>query len=121
MNRLSAITLAAAIVFLTLAGFARAQTATVATGYKTNGMQDWVYMAGEFANDAWAIKQTDGANTQIMLRDYRLILGVERKVIGGIGARLEVGYVFGRRVRYTNDTPDYYPADTLMVRGGLTY
>ena len=84
-------------------------------------VQDWVYMAGEFANDAWAIKQSDGTNTQVMLRDYRFILGVERKAIGGLSSRFEVGYVFGRRVRYTNDTPDYYPADTVMVRGGLTY
>ena len=56
-----------------------------------------------------------------LFRDYRFILGMERKVIGGLSSRLEVGYVFGRRVRYTNDTPDYYPADTVMVRGGLTY
>ena len=84
-------------------------------------VQDWVYVAGEFANDAWAIRQSDGTNTQVMLRDYRLILGIERKVMGGLSSRLEVGYVFGRRVRYTNDTSDYYPADTVMVRGGLTY
>jgi hypothetical protein len=84
-------------------------------------VQDWVYMVGEFANDAWAIQQTAGANTQVLLRDYRFIVGVERKVIGGLSSRFEVGYVFGRRVRYTNDTPDYYPADTVMVRGGLAY
>ena len=46
---------------------------------------------------------------------------MERKVIGGLSSRVEVGYVFGRRIRYTSDTPDFYPTDTVMFRGGLTY
>jgi hypothetical protein len=83
--------------------------------------QDWVYIAGEFANDAWAFRRIDGSNDQVMLRDYRLVLGVERKVLDGLTSRFEVGYVFGRRVRYVSDTPDFYPADTVMLRGGLTY
>jgi hypothetical protein len=90
-------------------------------GQDGDDVQDWAYVAGEFANDAWAIRQTDGANCQVLLRDYRLVLGVERTVVGGVSSRLEVGYVFGRRIRYTNDTPDFYPADTVMIRGGLTY
>ena len=84
-------------------------------------VQDWAYVAGEFASDAWAIRHSDGSNDQVLLRDYRFILGVERKVIGGLSSRFEVGYVFGRRIRYTSDTPDFYPADTVMLRGGLTY
>lgn len=84
-------------------------------------VQDWVYVAGEFANDAWAMEQTDGTNCQVSLRDYRLIMGIERKVIGGLSSRFEVGYVFGRRIRYTSDLPDFYPSDTVMLRGGLTY
>jgi hypothetical protein len=83
--------------------------------------QDWVYVAGEFANDAWAIRQSDGVNSQIMLRDYRLVLGLERKVAGGLNSRVEVGYVFGRRIRYTSDLADFYPSDTVMLRGGLSY
>ena len=84
-------------------------------------VQDWVYLAGEFANDAWAMRQTDGTDTQVLLRDYRVILGIERKVLGGLSSRFEIGYVFSRRVRYTDDTPDFYPTDTVMLRGNLTY
>ena len=58
---------------------------------------------------------------QVVLSDYRLVVGAERKVAGGLSAHFEVGYVFGRRIRYSNDTPDFRPADTVMVRGGLTY
>lgn len=82
--------------------------------------QDWVYIAGEFLGDAWAIAAAGGP-TQVVLSDYRLILGLERKVIGGLSSRVEIGYVFGRRIRYSNGTPDFYPTDTVMLRGGLTY
>ena len=44
-----------------------------------------------------------------MLSDYRSIFGMERKVLGGLSSRFEVGYVFGRRIRYSSDTPDFHP------------
>jgi len=91
------------------------------SGQYGDGVQDWFYVAGEFANDAWAIRRADGSDDQAALSDYRLILGLERKVIGGLSSRVEAGYVFGRRIRYTSDTPDFYPADTVMLRGGLSY
>ncbi len=91
------------------------------SGHEGDDIQDWIYIAGEFANDSWAIRRSDGSDDQVMLRDYRLLLGVERKAIGGISSRFEVGYVFGRRIRYVSDTPDFYPSDTVLLRGGLTY
>ncbi|NLF09804.1 MAG: hypothetical protein GX594_17765 [Pirellulaceae bacterium] len=83
--------------------------------------EDWIYLAGEFAGDAWAIRRADGDNDQVVLSDYRVILGVERKSLGGLSSRVEVGYVFSRRIRYTSGTPEYWPTDTVMVRGGLSY
>ena len=83
--------------------------------------EDWIYLAGEFAGDAWAIRRADGGNDQVVLSDYRVILGVERKSLGGLSSRVEVGYVFSRRIRYTSGTPEYWPTDTVMVRGGLSY
>ncbi len=90
-------------------------------GYENADTQDWAYVAGEFTNDAWAMQQTNGTDCQVSLRDYRFILGLERKVLGGLNSRFEVGYVFGRRIRYTSGTPDFHPSDTVMLRGGLTY
>lgn len=84
-------------------------------------VQDWAYVAGEFTGDAWAIKQPDGTHDQVVLSDYRFILGVERRVAGGLTSRFEVGYVFGRKIRYESDTPNFNPTDTVMLRGGLTY
>jgi hypothetical protein len=91
------------------------------TGQSGDDVQDWVYVAGEFDNDAWAIRRSDGGTEQVMLRDYRLVFGIQHKVIGGLSSHFDVGYVFGRRISYTSDTPDFYPTDTVMVRGGLTY
>ncbi|MBN1394874.1 MAG: hypothetical protein JW959_07615 [Pirellulales bacterium] len=83
--------------------------------------QNWLYIAGEFAGDAWAIERSDGASDQVVLSDYRVILGLERRVAGGLSSKVEVGYVFSRRIRYASDTPEYWPTDTVMIRGGLTY
>jgi hypothetical protein len=90
-------------------------------GERNDDIQDWIYIAGEFNGDAWAIRRTDGSNDLVVLSDYRLVLGVERKVTGGLSSRVEIGYVFGRRIKYRSDTPDFHPTDTVMLRGGLTY
>ena len=84
-------------------------------------LQDWAYLAAEFGGDAWAIARTGGGNDIVILRDYRIIFGVERKVIGGLDGRLEIGYVFGRKIEYAGTTPDFEPTNTVMLRGGLTY
>ncbi len=82
-------------------------------------VQDWLYIAGEFTGDAWAIRHSDGSDDLVVLSDYRLILGMERKILGGVSSRFEIGYVFGRRIRYRSDLPDCHPTDTVMLRGGL--
>jgi hypothetical protein len=84
-------------------------------------VQDWAYIAGEFTGDAWAIRRTDGSDDEVVLSDYRLVLGMEHRVADGVSSHFDVGYVFGRRVRYSSDTPDFRPSDTIMVRGGLSY
>lgn len=91
------------------------------TGQATDAVQDWIYVAAEFTGDAWAIRRTDGSNDQVVLSDYRLVLGYERKITGGLNSHVEVGYVFGRRIKYSSDTPDFHPSDTVMLRGGVTY
>lgn len=84
-------------------------------------VQDWIYLAGEFTGDAWAIAAAKGGTDQVVLSDYRAIVGIERKIINGVSSRFEVGYVFRRRIRYASDTPDLWPNSTVMLRGGLSY
>jgi len=91
------------------------------SGQSGDGVQDWAYIAGEFTGDAWAIRRSDGLDDQVVISDYRLVFGMERKVLNGLSSRFEIGYVFGRRIKYRSDTPDFHPSDTVMLRGGLTY
>jgi len=86
-----------------------------------DGVQDWVYLAGEFGGGAWAVRRAGGQDDLITYRDYRLILGTERKRSGGLSGVVEMGYVFGRKLEYDRFSPDVKPADTLLIRGGLTY
>ncbi len=37
--------------------------------------------------------------------DFRILLGIERKVAGGLSRRVEVGYVFGRELEYKKTFP----------------
>jgi hypothetical protein len=83
--------------------------------------QDWIYVAGEFADDVWAIQRADGSQDKIAYRDVRFMLGMERKVIHGLGACVEAGYVFSRKLTYYSNTPELDPAGTLLLRGGLNY
>jgi hypothetical protein len=80
----------------------------------------WLYLSGEFAGDVWAIETPTG-NEQVLLRDCRVIFGIERKKTQGFGAKLEIGYVFGRRILYSDDTPEFDPSDTVLLRAGVQY
>jgi len=83
----------------------------------------WVYLAGEFGGNQWAVRRDSGANDVVVYHDYRLLAGWERRPADlGISWRLETGWVFGRLVEYyITDTADYRPSDTLMVRAGVWY
>ena len=50
-----------------------------------------------------------------------VFVGYERRIIGGLSRRVEVGYVFSRRLEYQSIGQEIGLGDTLMVRGGLTY
>lgn len=81
----------------------------------------WGYVAGEFGGGQWAIERSMGAHDTVTLRDYRILLGLERKAPGGLGSLIEIGYVFGRSVEYQSGLPDFHPDPTLLVRIGTTY
>jgi hypothetical protein len=91
-------------------------------GATGDDMEDWFYVAGEFADNVWAIERTGGVHDRIAYRDTRLLLGFERKVIGGVSGKVEVGYVFSRKISYYDTaTPDFVPSDTLFLRAGVSY
>lgn len=83
--------------------------------------ETWGYMAYEFAGDAWAMSHSNGRSDMVVLSDNRLIFGLERKTYGGLTASFEVGYVFGRRIRFNSHPHNFYPEDTVLLRCGLMY
>jgi len=86
------------------------------------GDERWFYIAGEFGGGVWSIERpATGTPDLLTTRDYRVILGYERKIRGGLSRRFEVGYVFGRELEFDSATPDVSLDDTLMLRAGLTY
>ncbi len=83
----------------------------------------WAYLAAEFGGNQWAMQSATGADEVVVIRDYRLLAGWERRPANlGISWRLETGFVFGRTVEYyDSDTPAFNPSDTFLVRAGVWY
>ena len=81
----------------------------------------WQYIAAEFGGGPYSIQRANGAQDVVIQTDYRLLYGIERKRIGGLKSRIEIGYVMGRELDYVSNTTDYKPSDTVIVRAGVAY
>jgi hypothetical protein len=92
------------------------------TAASATGDERWLYLGGEFGGGVWSItRPSSGELDLINYSDWRLLAGYERKVIGGLTRRFEVGYVFQRELEYESTTPDATLDDTLFGRIGLSY
>ena len=82
----------------------------------------WVYVGGEFGGGVWSITRPSTGELDLLnYSDWRVLVGYERKIIGGLSRRFEMGYVFRRELEFDSATPDVTLDDTLFVRAGLTY
>jgi hypothetical protein len=87
----------------------------------------WLYIAAEFGGNQWAMQSvagaTKGQDQIIVIRDYRLLAGWERKPADlGLSWKFEAGWVTGRAVQYyLTDQPWLHPSDTFLVRAGVWY
>jgi hypothetical protein len=82
----------------------------------------WFYVQGEFANAAWAFEQVDGDPDVLAYRDFKALIGLERKVIGGVSSRIEFGYVFNRDIKVASISGDDISLDSsLLLRAGISY
>lgn len=88
-----------------------------------NGTREhWIYAGGEiFGGNTWAIQQSTGAQDTFIYKDNRLLVGYETKAPGRLAGRIEAGYVFMRKVSFTNDPTTLDPGGTVMLRAGVTY
>jgi hypothetical protein len=82
----------------------------------------WMFISVEYGNQAWAFEQSNGEGDVLAYRDYRAILGIERKIVGGISHRLEIGYVFNRDMKIASVGPNDISMDnSLIARAGISY
>jgi hypothetical protein len=83
----------------------------------------WAYVAAEFGGNQWATQSNTGNDQVMVIRDYRLLAGWERRPAQlGLSWRVEGGWVTGRTVQYyfSNDQT-FHPTDTFLVRAGVWY
>jgi hypothetical protein len=84
-------------------------------------VEDWCYLAGEFGGGAWSVERTDGSADILYERDYRFLVGVERKHFGWFHSRIETGFVFGRAFEYDSDGSEIELDPTILLRAALRY
>lgn len=88
-------------------------------GFVPKAYEDWMYLAGQFGGGTWAIER-QSMTQRLTYRDLRLMAGLERKMNGGAGYRVEAGYVFARKLELdTNES--FVPDDTVMLRASWTH
>ena len=94
----------------------------VAWRYASNGPKaSWLYAVGEFGGGSWAIERASEVRDVATLSDYRLLLGWERIVEGGVDCRVEGGYVFNRSLEYQSLPGERDLPGTALVRFALSY
>ena len=82
----------------------------------------WFYVAGEFGGGGWSIVRPDSQKLdRLFYSDYRVLIGYERKIIGGLSRLYEMGYVFNRKLQLDSLANQASLDDTLFLRVGLTY
>jgi hypothetical protein len=84
-------------------------------------LEYWAYVSGEFGGGTWAIEPTNGAQDIFRYTDWRLSLGMERRMIGGLTSQFEVGYIFNRKIDLDSSPVEIRPSNTVSVRGILKY
>jgi hypothetical protein len=89
----------------------------VNSGY---GFEDWIYTTAEYGGNTYSVERTSGDHDKVTLQDYRILLGLERKLDGGTGYMVEAGYVLGRRVTYLSGG-GFDPGDTFLLRAGIVF
>ncbi len=85
------------------------------------GFEDWLFTTAEFGGNTWAVQRESGENDKLTYLDYRILGGVERRLNGGAGFRLEAGYVFGRSIEFASGVGDFDPKSTVLIRGAIVF
>ncbi|MGD0383244.1 MAG: hypothetical protein ABSA77_06985 [Thermoguttaceae bacterium] len=103
----------------------------------TGGTEWWLYCSGDYGGGAWHITRATfdvpavpppyqspvaGQFDDFDYNDIRVAVGLEFKTYRNFKGLFEVGGAFSRQIYYTSESPaNYYPTNTVFLRGGLAY
>lgn len=86
------------------------------------GDERWVFLGGEFGGGVWSIERPSTQMQDLMTyRDFRVLVGYQRKLASGITSTFEFGYVFGRELEFSSMSPDVSLDDSMFARLGLQF
>jgi len=80
----------------------------------------WLYMGGELGGGSWGVTRNTGAADVATLRDYRLLVGMERKA-AFVSFGIEGGIAFSRELEYASGNGNVSLSDAGFVRAVLSY
>lgn len=89
---------------------------------KNSGLSEsWIYLAGGFGGNTWAVTRNSGQTDELTLRDLRLMAGWERLMANNQNVFIEAGWAFNRELEYTANPLVQQYGDALLLRAGLTF
>jgi hypothetical protein len=77
----------------------------------------WWYLTGEYGGGSWTLESVGTMD----INDIRVGGGLEWTCQSGLKSFVEAAYVFDREIVYKSGVPNQTLADTVMLRGGITY
>ncbi len=83
--------------------------------------EKWAYLSAGLGGNTWAVTRDSSLTDELSLRDFRLLLGVEKLLDGGGGWFLESGYAFNRQLEYESEDTELKLGDGILLRGGWRY
>lgn len=83
--------------------------------------ETWAYLSGGLGGNTWAVTRNNGQADELSLRDYRLMMGIERIIDGGGGCFAELGIALGRRLEYEWNDLEISFDDAALIRAGWRY
>ena len=83
--------------------------------------ETWGYVSAGIGGNTWAVTRASGASDELSLRDFRLMVGVDRVVDGGGGWFVECGGAFGRRLEYEATGQEVSLGSSIVLQGGWRF
>ena len=83
--------------------------------------ETWAYLSAGLGGNTWAVTRRDKSTDELSLRDLRITTGIEKRLDGGGGWNIEVGYALARRIEFERAEQEIELDDAIVVQGRWSY